>query len=98
MLIKDSNSKVALHALNSLESILPTVKQQLTGSSVNLLIQNTAAGLASKNRDIYDKASSLLDSFINNIGEWEIRQHCLMTGHTLYLIMFCVRKRRAIVY
>lgn len=68
MLIKDSNSKVSIYALESLHSILPHVKHLITGSSVNLLIQNTAAGLASKNRDIYDKASDLLDSFINNIG------------------------------
>ena len=80
MLIKDSNSKVAIHALESLDLILPQVKQQITGSSVNLLIQNTAAGLASKNRDIYDKASNLLDAYINNIGtsSHQISMSCYM--------------------
>lgn len=68
MLIKDSNSKVQLLALESLIEILPHVKSHITGSSVNMLVQNTAAGLASKNKDIYDSASNLLDSFINNIG------------------------------
>ena len=57
-----------MHALEALLDILPQVKLEIVGSSVNLLVQNTAAGLASKNKELYEKASNLLDGFINNIG------------------------------
>lgn len=73
-LLKDSNSKVAVYALDSLLGILPQVKNHIVGSSVNLLVQNTAVGIASKNKDLYEKASNLLDGFINNISESVIGQ------------------------
>jgi len=69
MLVKDSNSKVALHALDTLASILVDVKQEISLASLTLLVQNTAAGLASKNAEMYKKASNLLDAFINNLGK-----------------------------
>lgn len=57
-----------MHALDSLLDILPQVKHDIVGSSVNLLVQNTAAGLASKNKELYERASNLLDGYINNMG------------------------------
>ncbi|XP_067943298.1 TOG array regulator of axonemal microtubules protein 1-like [Watersipora subatra] len=78
LLLKDSNSKVAMHALDALVdnnfANLQLIKLHVTQSSINLMVQNTAAGLASKNKALQTKASELLDAFINTIDHTMLYQ------------------------
>jgi hypothetical protein len=64
----DSNSKVTHKALNTMFQITP-----ILGDNLGLIIGNTvpliAQNLASKNGEIQDLASEILENFIEYIGK-----------------------------
>ncbi len=66
--LKDSNSKVNLLALQVMLDVTPVLSDSL-GGVINLTSQTVAQNLSSKNRDIHQTASEVLDAFMDNIGE-----------------------------
>ena len=55
-------------ALQVLLSTIPPLREYM-GSVLNITIQTVASNLSSKNREIYDTASQILDAFMEHIGK-----------------------------
>ena len=65
--LADSNSKVNYKALNTMFQIAPILADNLNPVIANL-VPIIAQNLASKNSEIQDLASSILDVFIEYLG------------------------------
>lgn len=69
----DNNSKVNLHALQSLHTIIPIIKDNLN-SSVASIIPSVAKNLASKNNTIGSMAEDVLDTLIRHVDNARLLQ------------------------
>ena len=67
--LKDSNSKVNLFALQTLNSLTGLLKDYLS-AVVNITIPTVAQNLSSKNKDIHETAAAVLDSFMETLGRF----------------------------
>ncbi|XP_064623563.1 TOG array regulator of axonemal microtubules protein 1-like isoform X2 [Lineus longissimus] len=64
--LQDSNSKVNLNALHIMLQITPLLRDYL-GVVINMTIQNVAPNLSSKNKEIYNTAMEILDTFMEHL-------------------------------
>ena len=66
--LKDSNVKVNLYALQTMNELIPALKDSLS-SVMALTVTTVASNLSSKNKDIYDAASVILDNLMECMGK-----------------------------
>lgn len=66
--LKDSNVKVNLHALTGMNVLIPPLKDYLS-PVIALTITTVASNLSSKNKEIYDAASVILDALMEVTGK-----------------------------
>ena len=67
-LLRDSNNKVSHLALTTLKDVMPKIAGSLGGCTAHC-VETVAYNIASKNKDIYEAASLVLDSFLDHVGE-----------------------------
>jgi Zn-dependent M16 (insulinase) family peptidase len=77
--LADMNSKVVLKALNTMHQLVPILGDTLS-SVINSALPIIAQNIASKNREISQLASDIIDAAIEYIGKRET--------FLLYLILF----------
>ena len=58
-----------LYALQVILDVTPILSDSM-GSVINLTTQTVASNLSSKNRDIHQTATEVLDAFMDNIGQY----------------------------
>jgi len=80
--LADMNSKVVLKALNTMHQLVPILGDTLS-SVINSALPIIAQNIASKNREISQLASDIIDAAIEYIGKRET--------FLLYLILFFYR-------
>ena len=73
--LKDSNAKVNLYALQVMLDVTPILSDSM-GSVINLTTQTVASNLSSKNREIHQTATEVLDAFMDNIGKYIQKYMC----------------------
>ncbi|XP_041353393.1 TOG array regulator of axonemal microtubules protein 1-like isoform X2 [Gigantopelta aegis] len=61
--LQDANSKVNRHALEVMQGIIPLLKDYL-GAVISLVVSHVVPNLSSKNTDIYNLASDILQTLI----------------------------------
>lgn len=66
--LADTNSKVLLKALNTMHQLIPILADALSGV-VNSTLPIVAQNIASKNREISQVASEIIDTAIEYIGK-----------------------------
>ena len=71
--LEDTNSKVLLKALNTMHQLVPILGDALT-SNINSVLPIVAQSIASKNREISQVASDIIDAAIDYIGEQRTRE------------------------
>ena len=67
-LLKDANSKVNLHALQTMLQVTPLLKDAMT-SVISMTVEQVVPNLSSKNKEIHTAAAEILDSYIEHIGQ-----------------------------
>ena len=67
-----------LYALQVMLDVTPILSDSM-GSVINLTTQTVASNLSSKNKDIHQTASEVLDAFMDNIGQY----------FNVYIYQFC---------
>ena len=65
--LQDSNSKVNVHALHVMLQCVPLLRDPLT-SAITLAVSSVVPNLASKNSEIKQTATDILNSYLEHLG------------------------------
>lgn len=82
--LADMNSKVVLKALNTMHQVIPILGDALS-SVINSALPIIAQNIASKNREISQLASEIIDTAIEYIGK---TQKSVFNPNKLYFLLF----------